>query len=336
MSGWRASGIEKGAPAIRPAEVIGSWATTHPPGRTAPAIRPSTTAGSTTWSRRNRQKARSTGSGRRRSSPAWVMASTWLWAGRGRGHLVTGARGRCRRRRPGRPGPTISARATDTSPPPAPTSTQRPAGPDAEAVEGGGQRPPVDVVAQASQSPCATHRYRSPAVAHGRPRPVASPDVKVTMMLCDSAQVADGKLYVLGGWLEHDRARPGAVGHRPQDRRRLARGRVRPTTGSSTSRTPTAVRCWCATPDGEHPVEVRGEFTVGRPTGIPEGSPIDVALAVNLGPAAADPGHPVHLADGHRRRVASPTGCWASPPGRRRRPEPPDRPGRRPVHSSVP
>ena len=69
-----------GWPSMRPAEVIGSWATTHPPGRTAPAMRASTTAGSTTCRSRNRQKARSTGSGRRRSSPAWVMASTWLWA----------------------------------------------------------------------------------------------------------------------------------------------------------------------------------------------------------------------------------------------------------------
>ena len=56
------------------------------------------------------------------------------------------------------------------------------------------------------------------------------------------------------------------------------------------------------TPDGEHPVEVRGEFTVGRPTGVPEGSPIDVALAVNLGPLPLDARHPLHLADGHRRR----------------------------------
>ena len=35
MSGWRAEGIENGSPSIRPAEVIGSWATTQPPGRTA-------------------------------------------------------------------------------------------------------------------------------------------------------------------------------------------------------------------------------------------------------------------------------------------------------------
>ncbi len=37
-------------------------------------------------------------------------------------------------------------------------------------------------------------------------------------------------------------------------------------------------------------MEVRGEFSVGRPQGVPEGSPIDVALAVNLGPLPMTPG----------------------------------------------
>ena len=44
------------------------------------------------------------------------------------------------------------------------------------------------------------------------------------------------------------------------------------------------------TADGTQPVEVRGEFTVSQPQGIPEGSPIDVALAVNLGPIPLAPG----------------------------------------------
>ena len=43
------------------------------------------------------------------------------------------------------------------------------------------------------------------------------------------------------------------------------------------------------TPDGAQPVEVRGEFTVANPPSIPEGSPIDVALAVNLGPIPLRP-----------------------------------------------
>jgi len=56
------------------------------------------------------------------------------------------------------------------------------------------------------------------------------------------------------------------------------------------------------TPEGEHPVEVRAS-SPWAPAGHPEGSPIDVALAVNLGPLPLTPA-PVHLADGHRRRVS--------------------------------
>ena len=113
--------------------------------------------------------------------------------------------------------------------------------------------------------------------------------VKVTMMLCDAAQVADGKLYVLGGgwsitgpdpvpsaialkidvgWHEAERAHHWELFLEDADGR------------------PVLVD----TPEGEHPVEVRGEFTVGRPPDIPEGSPIDVALAVNLGPSRSTPG----------------------------------------------
>jgi hypothetical protein len=113
--------------------------------------------------------------------------------------------------------------------------------------------------------------------------------VKVTMMLCDSAQVADGKLYILGGgWsmtgpdpvpsaiaLKIDVAwNEAETSHHWELFLEDADGR------------PVLVQ----TPEGEHPVEVRGEFTVGRPPGIPEGSPIDVALAVNLGPLPLVPG----------------------------------------------
>ncbi len=109
------------------------------------------------------------------------------------------------------------------------------------------------------------------------------------MMLCDAAQVSDGKLYVLGGgWsMTGPDPVPSAIAlkidvgwHEAESAHHWelfledADGR------------PVLVD----TPDGEHPVEVRGEFTVGRPPGIPEGSPIDVALAVNLGPLPLTPG----------------------------------------------
>lgn len=107
--------------------------------------------------------------------------------------------------------------------------------------------------------------------------------MNVTMMLCDAAQVADGKLYILGGgWsLTGPDPVPSAVAlkidvgwheaevaHHWELFLEDADGR------------PILVE----TPEGQQPVEVRGEFTVNHPPDVPEGSPIDVALAVNLGP----------------------------------------------------
>jgi hypothetical protein len=109
------------------------------------------------------------------------------------------------------------------------------------------------------------------------------------MMLCDAAQVVDGKLYILGGgwsmigpdpapsavafkievdWHEADAA------HRWELFLEDADGR------------PVLME----TPQGAMPVEVSGEFRVSQPPGIPEGSPIDVPLAVNLGPIPLAPG----------------------------------------------
>ncbi len=113
--------------------------------------------------------------------------------------------------------------------------------------------------------------------------------VNVTMLLCDAAQVAEGKLYILGGgWsLTGPDPVPSAVAlkidvdwteagmpHHWELFLEDADGR------------PVMVD----TPDGSQPVEVRGEFTVTQPPGVPEGSPIDVALAVNLGPIPLQPG----------------------------------------------
>jgi len=113
--------------------------------------------------------------------------------------------------------------------------------------------------------------------------------MRVTMLLCDAAQVSEGKLYILGGgWsitgpdpvpsavalkIDVDWNEAGAAHHWElflED----ADGR------------PVMVQ----TPDGsQQPVEVRGEFTVAHPPGVPEGSPVDVALAVNLGPIPLQP-----------------------------------------------
>jgi hypothetical protein len=114
------------------------------------------------------------------------------------------------------------------------------------------------------------------------------------MMLCDAAQVSDGKLYVLGGgWsMTGPDPVPSAIA-------------LKIDVGWHEAEAPHHWELFLEdadgrpvmvdTPDGEHPVEVRGEFTVGRPPGIPEGSPI---------PATA--GAWPSMASRSR------TGCWGS------------------------
>ena len=138
--------------------------------------------------------------------------------------------------------------------------------------------------------------------APGAP-PIVLHGVNVTMLLCDAAQVADGKLYILGGGWSMTGPDPvpsaialkidvdwheAEVPHHWELFLEDADGR------------PVMVE----TPEGSQPVEVRGEFTVAHPPGVPEGSPIDVALAVNLGPDPAGPGHPLRVAPHDRRRGA--------------------------------
>lgn len=114
--------------------------------------------------------------------------------------------------------------------------------------------------------------------------------MKVTMLLCDAAQVADGKLFVLGGgWsLTGPDPMPSAiamkidVGWHEADEVHHWELYLEDADGR-----PVMID----TPEGAHPVEVRGEFNVTRPPTVPEGTPIDVALAVNLGPLPLEPGN---------------------------------------------
>ena len=99
------------------------------------------------------------------------------------------------------------------------------------------------------------------------------------MMLCDSAQVADGKLYILGGgWsLTGPDPMPSAVAMKVDvGWHEAGSGHHWELYLEDADGQPVMVQ----TPDGTHPVEVRGEFHVARPDTVPEGTPIDVALSL--------------------------------------------------------
>ena len=316
--------MEKGRPAIRPAEVIGSWATTQPPGRTAAAMRREHDGGIDHVEQQEAAEGQVDRLGQPQVLAGLGDGQHLAVGGRGRGHLVAG-------RRVGVDGVDPPVASDDLGQghrnvaPAGPDVDARPARADAQPVEGGGQRPPVDVVPQAAQFHPGNDTGRpgaaGPAAVRRGPRGTGSLTVvKVTMMLCDSAQVADGKLYVLGGgWsMTGPDPVPSAIAlkidvgwHEAESAHHWelyledADGR------------PVLV----ATPDGEHPVEVRGEFTVGRPTDVPEGSPVDVALAVNLGPLPLTRA-PATRGGWPSTATATPTGCWPSPPGPPRDPTP--------------
>lgn len=115
--------------------------------------------------------------------------------------------------------------------------------------------------------------------------PFERPLVDVTLLLADAAQVADGKLYVLGGGLQ-------VIGPQPQ---------------------PLAVALLIKVPwdranishdwqlelldeDGmpvmhnEMPFLIGGQFEAGRPPGWPAGTPLPVPLGINFHALPVQPG----------------------------------------------
>lgn len=117
------------------------------------------------------------------------------------------------------------------------------------------------------------------------PAPAAPPTLRVTMLLADSAQVADRKLYVLGGGLS-------VVGPRPQPMGVAIRIEV----PWDRANVPHAWRLDLLDEDG-HPVEVnqrplvvQGRFEAGRPTGLKAGTPLSVPLAIMFPALPVRPG----------------------------------------------
>src|SRR5579863_8697337 len=104
--------------------------------------------------------------------------------------------------------------------------------------------------------------------------------VRVTLLLCDAAQVADGKLYILGGgWsLIGPDPMPSGIGLKIDvDWTEIERSHHWELYLVDEDGQPVIVD----TPEGPQAIEVRGDFEVARPVGVPPGSPVDVALGLN-------------------------------------------------------
>lgn len=113
---------------------------------------------------------------------------------------------------------------------------------------------------------------------------------RVTMMLADHAQVAEGKLFISGGgWsVTGTPTQPSALAVLLQvpwtDANRKIPFKLRLVDGDGQPvRQPT--------PHGPSaPIEITGDLEVGRPIGIPEGSLLDAPFAANVPPLLLSPG----------------------------------------------
>jgi hypothetical protein len=110
------------------------------------------------------------------------------------------------------------------------------------------------------------------------------------MLLCDAAQVAEGKLFILGGgWsMTGPGPAPSAIALKmdvPWDQ--IGQAHHWELFLEDADGRPVMV----GSPDGAQPIEIRGELRVDTaPVGLAPGAPVDVALAINLGPLPLEPG----------------------------------------------
>jgi hypothetical protein len=106
---------------------------------------------------------------------------------------------------------------------------------------------------------------------------------QVTLLLADAAQAVDNKLYVLGGgWsITGPQPSPSALAVHikvPWDEaNELHRLRIELLDADGQAVT-------LGEGDEVQPVVIESEFEVGRPPGLIRGTPIDLSLAVTLGP----------------------------------------------------
>lgn len=107
---------------------------------------------------------------------------------------------------------------------------------------------------------------------------LSPPTYRVTMLMADAAQVADRKLYILGGGITVLPARPTPVSlaliiQVPWDQANMRHN----------WKIELLDEDFMPVMAGERPVLVGGEFEAGRPAGVTPGSALDVPLAINFG-----------------------------------------------------
>jgi hypothetical protein len=112
--------------------------------------------------------------------------------------------------------------------------------------------------------------------------------VKVTILLADAAQAAEGKLYILGGGWSITGPDPSPMA--------LA---IKIEVPWDQANTPHSCRLElldsdgqpveAETPEGEQAIVFEASFEVGRPPGVKPGTPIDLPLAVNMPPVPLEP-----------------------------------------------
>jgi hypothetical protein len=113
--------------------------------------------------------------------------------------------------------------------------------------------------------------------------------MKVTMVLADYAQAAEGKLNVIGaGWTligpQPSTFAIGLIFDVPWDRANEQldfRLELVDQDGQPIS---------IETPEGTQPVVIAGGFEVGRPPGVKRGTPLTFPVAINLAPHPLPPG----------------------------------------------
>lgn len=113
--------------------------------------------------------------------------------------------------------------------------------------------------------------------------------MKATLILADSAQVAAGKLYIMGGgWsvTEHKLAMSAIAGKIEVPWAETNKKHALKIELLDATSQPVLV----PTAKGDSPLVIGGEFSVGKSPDLPEGTPSDVPFAFTIRPLSLEPG----------------------------------------------